>query len=217
MRNSKIAADTNVNSDLLITNLKKSFENSHPVADAKPLKLAGFPYKSFKNRQKWNFTKSKIGADWKVSFNLLITNVKKSFENSHPVADTEPLKLVRFPHKPSKNHEKWNFMKSKIAADRKVLLEALIMNPKNPIHQKMQKRCFFLPKNSKKHASFTKKGERNAPFAKKKKHKETFLYPKKAKNDVPFNKKMQKRVFLWPKKCKKDVSFYQIMPKRRSF
>ena len=87
----------------------------------------------------------------------------------------------------------------------------------NPIHQKMLKRCFFLPKNSKKHASFTKKGERNAPFAKKKKHKETFLYPKKGKNDVPFNKKMQKRVFLWPKKCKKDVSFYQIMPKDAPF
>ena len=66
----------------------------------------------------------------------------------------------------------------------------------NPIHQKMLKRCFFLPKNSKKHASFTKKGERNAPFAKKKKDKETFLYPKKGKNDVPFNKKMQKSVFL---------------------
>ena len=188
MRNSKIAANRKVNSHLLITNLEKSLENSYPVADEKPLKLAGFPYKSFKNRQKWNFTKSKIGADWKVSFNLLITNVKKSFENSHPVADTEPLKLVRFPHKPSKNHQKWNFTKSKIAADRKVLLEAVIMNPKrfsqnthpashtfsfkrrrsNHIHQKMQKRCFFLPKNSKKHASFTKKGERDAPFAKKK-------------------------------------------------
>ena len=176
MRNSKIAADRKINSDLLITNLKKSYENSYPVADAKPLKLAGFPYKSLKNRQKWNFTKSKIGAALKVSFNLLITNVKKSFENSHPVADTEPLKLVRFPHKPSKNHQKWNFTKSKIAADRKVLLEALIMNPKkfsqnthpasqtfgfkrrrsNPIHQKMQKRCFFLPKNAKKTLLFAK-------------------------------------------------------------
>ena len=130
MRNSKIAADRKVNSDLLITNLKKFFENSHPVAGAQPLKLAGFPYKSLKNRKKWNFTKSKIGAYWKVTFNLLITNVKKPFENSHPVVDTEPLKLVRFPHKPSKNHQTWNFKKSKIAADRKVLLEALIMNPK---------------------------------------------------------------------------------------
>ena len=176
MRNSKIAADRKVNSDLLITNLKKSYENSYPVADAKPLKLAGFPYKSLKNRQKWNFTKSKISEDLKVSFNLLITKVKESFENSHPVVDTEPLKLVRFPHKPSKNHQKWNFTKSKIAADRKVFLEALIMNPKkfsqnthpasqtfgfkrrrsNPIHQKMPKRCFFLPKNAKKTLLFAK-------------------------------------------------------------
>ena len=165
-----------MNCHLLITNLKKSFENSYPVADAQPLKSAGFPYKSLKNRQKWNFTKSKIGADWTVTFNLLITNMKKSFENSHPVADTEPLKLVRLPHKPSKNQQKWNFTKSKIAADRKVLLEALIMNAmrfsqntypashpfgfkrgeSNPIHQKMPKRCFFLPKNAKKTLLFAK-------------------------------------------------------------
>ena len=147
------------------------------MADAKPLKLAGFPYKSCKNRQKWNFTKSKIGADWKVTFNLFITNVKKSFENSHPVANTEPLKLVRFPHKTSKNHQKWNFTKSKIAANRKVLLEAVIMNPKRfsqNTHPASHTFSFkrggeqsYTPKNAKKMFLFTKKLKKTRFFHQK--------------------------------------------------
>ena len=181
MRNSKIAADRKVNSNLLITNLKKFFENSHPVAGAQPLKLAGFPYKSLKNRQKWNFTKSKIGAHWKVTFNLLITNEKKSFENSHPVIDTEPLKLVRFPHKPSKNHQKWNFKKSKIAAGRKVLLEALIMNPKR----------FFQNTHPESHTFGFKRGGKQS------------YTPKNAKKMFLFTEKFQKTRFFHQKKGKK--------------
>ena len=174
------------------------------MADAQPLKLVGFPYKSSKNRQKWNFTKSKIGADWTVNLNLLITNVKKSFENSHPVADTEPLKLVRFPHKPSKNHQKWNFTKSKIAADSKVLLEALIMNPKR----------FSQNTHPASHTFGFKRGG-------------AILYTKKCKKDVSFYQKMQKRVFVWPinaekmflltKKCQKDAPFSKIGERDASF
>ena len=140
------------------------------MADAKPLKLAGFPYKSLKNRQKWNFTKSKIGADWKVSFNLLITNVKESFENSHPVADTEPLKLVRFPHKPSKNHQKWNFTKQKSPQ-----IERYFLRPSLWIRRNFPKIPIQHPK-----LSVSRDGG-------------AILYTKKCQKDVSFYQKMPKR------------------------
>ena len=73
----------------------------------------------------------------------------------------------------------------------------------NPIHQKMLKRCFFLPKNSKKHASFTKKGERNAPFAKKKSIKRRSFIQKK-----------ERTMFLLTKKCKKGCFFDQKNAKK---
>ena len=127
---SKIGEDWTINLNLLITNVKKSFENLHPVADAEPLKLVGFPYKPSKNWQKLNSRKSKIAADRKINFYLLITNLKEFLKHFHPVAHTEGLKLARFPYKPSKNWQKLNFTKSKITADRKINFDLLITNRK---------------------------------------------------------------------------------------
>ena len=111
-------------------NLKEFWQNSHPVAHTEGLELARFPYKPSKNWQKLNLTKSKIGADRKVNFDLLITNLKEFLKHFHPVAHTEGLKLARFPYKLSKNWQKLNFTKSKIAADRKINFDLLITNLK---------------------------------------------------------------------------------------
>ena len=164
------------------------------MGDAQPLKLVGFPYKSSKNRQKWNFTKSKIGADWTVNLDLLITNVKKSFENSHPVA-TRSLWSWSDSHtnrlKITKNEISRNQKSPQIARYflrpwlwiRRDFLKIPIQRPTLSVSReggailytkKMQKRCFFLPKNAKKGVCLTNK-------------------------------------------CKRDVSFYQKTPKRRSF